>query len=63
MEVERAEVHYFGDGEGDCLSIERFVLKKKCELDLVANQLDAHHLAKHQIVPLRKMGKRKGNAR
>ena len=59
MEFEVAEVHYFGDDEVGCLNIKHFVLNKKCELDLVTNQLAAHHLAKHQIVPLREMGKMK----
>ena len=57
MEVEVAEVHYFGDDEVGCLNIEHYVLNKKCEFDLAANQLAAHHFAWHQIVPLRGMGK------
>ena len=52
-----AEVLNFGDDEVGCLNIEHSVLNKNCEFDLVANQFAAHHLAEHQIVPLREMGK------
>ena len=52
-----AGVHYFVDDEVGCFKIGHFVPNKSCELDLVANQLAAHHLAEHQIVQLREMGK------